>query len=62
MRKVYDCFPFNDEFDLLELRLMELYDIVDVFVLCEAPWTFLNTPKPLHYQANSARFAPTVPL
>jgi hypothetical protein len=25
MRKVYDCFPFFNELDLLELRLEEAY-------------------------------------
>ena len=28
---IIDCFPFFDELDLLEIRLNELKDIVDVF-------------------------------
>ena len=30
--KIYDCFPFYNELDLLELRLEELYDHVDKFL------------------------------
>ena len=30
--KVFDCFPFLNEYEILELRLMELNDIVDYFV------------------------------
>ena len=31
--KVIDTFPFNNELDMLECRLTELYDAVDHFVL-----------------------------
>jgi flavin reductase (DIM6/NTAB) family NADH-FMN oxidoreductase RutF len=34
--RVVDCFPFNNELDMLECRLTELYDAVDAFVLVEA--------------------------
>lgn len=34
--KVYDCFTFYNEFELLELRLKTLYDAVDYFVIVEA--------------------------
>jgi len=37
---VYNCFLFYDEFDLLDIRLAELGDVVDTFVLVEAPYTF----------------------
>ena len=45
--KVIDCFPFFNELDLLEIRLNELKDVVDVFVLTEAPFTFTGREKPL---------------
>ena len=35
----YDCFMFNDELDLLRLRLNVLRGQVDLFVLVEAPLT-----------------------
>ena len=54
--KVIDCFPFFNELDLLEIRLNELKDVVDVFVLTEAPFTFTGREKPLFYQENKDRF------
>ena len=56
--KLFDCFPFFNELDLLELRLRELDGVVDHFVLVEARETFAGKPKPLHFEANAARFAP----
>lgn len=58
MNKIYDCFTFNDELDLLELRLTELYDHVDKFVIVEANRTFQNTPKPFYFIEHMERFAP----
>ena len=46
-KKIYDCFIFFNELDLLELRLEEHFDRVDIFVLCEANTTFTGRPKPL---------------
>ena len=54
--KVFDCFPFYDELDLLEIRMNILNDVVDYFVLTEATRTFTGKPKPLHYDNNKARF------
>lgn len=55
--KIYDCFTFYNEFDLLELRLRELYDHVDRFVLVEADRTFQNNDKPFYYYENRERFS-----
>ena len=55
--KIYDCFTFNNELDLLEIRLRELYNIVDYFVIVEGAQTFQGNDKPLHYQNNKERFA-----
>jgi hypothetical protein len=54
---IYDCFTFFNELELLELRLHELANVVDKFVLIEATQTHTNKPKPLHYQENHARFS-----
>ena len=54
--KIYDCFTFLNEFELLELRLRELYDHVDYFVIVEANRTFQNNFKPLYYADNHKRF------
>jgi beta-1,4-mannosyl-glycoprotein beta-1,4-N-acetylglucosaminyltransferase len=50
--KVYDCFIFYNELDLLEIRLNELNDVVDYFVLVEGEKTFQNTDKILYYNEN----------
>ena len=39
MPKIYDCFTFFNEMDLLEIRLNELDPVVDRFVLVEATVT-----------------------
>ncbi len=43
--KVYDCFTFYNEFELLELRLMALWDVVDYFVIVEANLKHQGEPK-----------------
>ena len=55
-KKIYDCFIFFNELDLLELRLEEHFDRVDIFVLCEANTTFTGRPKPLVFLENWGRF------
>jgi len=54
---VFDCFTFADELDLLEFRLRHLWDLVDAFVICEAPLTFAGNPKELVFIKNQGRFA-----
>ena len=55
--QIYDCFPFYNELDILELRITELYDYVDHFVLVEANTTYTSRPKPFYFEENKARFA-----
>ncbi|MER3417492.1 MAG: hypothetical protein C4312_08255 [Thermoflexus sp.] len=57
MPRVYDCFPFFNELELLEIRLHELADVVDKFVLVEATTTHQGEKKPLYYKENSDKFA-----
>ena len=54
--KVFDCFPFFNELDLLEIRLNLLNDIVDYFVIVEAKETFTGIPKPLYFENNKQRY------
>lgn len=49
--------PFFNELDVLEIRLRELEDAVDVFVIAEATVTHAGVPKPLHFRESSGRFA-----
>jgi len=48
--KIYDCFLFFNEFEVLKIRFAELYDHVDYFVIAEATETFQGSPKPLYFQ------------
>lgn len=54
--RLYDCFPFFNELDLLEIRLNELDGVVDRFVIVEAGETFSGKPKPLWLAENFDRF------
>lgn len=53
---VIDCFTFNGEFEMLEIRLQILSQYVDKFIIIEATKTFSGIPKPLYYQQNSDLF------
>ena len=55
--KIYDCFTFYNELDLLEMRLEILSDSVDFFVLVEANKTHSGREKELFFQDNKERFA-----
>jgi len=55
--KVYDIFTFNNELDILEIRLNILNDYVDFFVIVESTETFSGVPKPLYYNLNKDRFS-----
>jgi beta-1,4-mannosyl-glycoprotein beta-1,4-N-acetylglucosaminyltransferase len=53
---IYDAFPFFNELLLLDIKLHELYDVVDKFILVEATRTFTGNPKPLYYDCNKELF------
>jgi len=53
---IYDCFLFFNEFKILRLRLEELNEVVDQFVLVESTRTFSNDPKPLFFDQNKQAF------
>lgn len=55
--KVFDCFTFFNEFDLLELRLRYLWDVVDFFVLVEADRTHSGEFKLFYFEENLDRFS-----
>jgi Glycosyltransferase family 17 len=56
-RKIYDCFTFFNELDLLELRLEEQYDHVDYFVIAEANTDFQGSSKPFYLEENWGRYS-----
>lgn len=54
---IYDCFIFNNELEILNIRLEFLYNQVDFFVLVEADRTLTGIPKPLTFKENEDRFS-----
>lgn len=56
--KVYDCFPFFNEVELLRLRLCELDPVVDQFIVVQATTTFRGNDKPVIQLQDDARLAP----
>ena len=55
--KIIDVFPFTYEFSLLEMRLYELYDVVDEFVIFESNLTQKKIYKPLFLTQNIQKFS-----
>jgi beta-1,4-mannosyl-glycoprotein beta-1,4-N-acetylglucosaminyltransferase len=57
--KVFDCFPFFNELDVLEIRLHELQNVVDTFVIVESSETYGGARKPLFLRQalNAGRFS-----
>jgi len=49
---IIDTFLFNKDFNTLQIRLEELYEIVDLFVICESKFTFSGEQKPLYLSQN----------
>jgi len=54
---IWGASTFNNELDVLEIRLETLSPIVDRWVIAEAPVTQRGTPKPLYFDENKERFA-----
>ncbi|MFI3300886.1 MAG: hypothetical protein R3Y28_05630 [Candidatus Gastranaerophilales bacterium] len=55
--KIYDCFTFYNELDLLEIRLNTLNDIVDKFILVEMNKTHAGNDKEFIFENNKQRFS-----
>ena len=55
--KIFDCFIFNHELELLEIRLNILNDYVDKFIITEGDMTFSGLPKESHFLNNKEGFA-----
>lgn len=54
--KVIDAVIFSIELDILEIRIRELWDVVDIFLVLEADRTFTGVQKPLVLEENLKRF------
>ena len=56
MKKIFDCFKLLNELEILELRLMELYDVVDYFVIVESNKTHTGKEKEFNFENNKDNF------
>ena len=56
--KVYNCFQFFNELDILEIRLQENWDTTDYFVISEANYTHSGIEKNYVLLDNWERFKP----
>ena len=54
--KIYDCFTFFTELDLLEIGLNILDSVVDKFVLVEMAYNHMKESKPFYYEENKERY------
>jgi hypothetical protein len=55
--RIFDTFTFSDEFDVLEVRLRELYDHVDGFVISESTLSHSGIAKSAALKEAPERFA-----
>ncbi len=58
---VFDCIPFFNELDILNLRLHILDPIVDKFIIEESTVTFSGEPKELCFEKNREMFREFLP-
>lgn len=57
---VIDAFMFFNELEILEIRLRELYDVVDRFVILESNYSHMLKPKSLLFGTASVSFSPWI--
>lgn len=56
-QRIFDCFLYNGEIDVLRIRLEELSPVVDFFVVVEASWTFSGLPKETKFNSHRPYFS-----
>lgn len=54
--KIFDCFSFHNEVEILKIRLEFLYPYVDYFVICEANITHSGIPKNYNLDLHTNQF------
>jgi len=54
--KIFDCFPFFNEEELLHLRFLEYFNVVDFFVISEATTTHTGKHKDLLFPKIKHKF------
>ena len=49
--RIFDCFTYYNEADILRVRFEELAETVDKFIVVEASETFTGKPKPFYFDS-----------
>jgi len=57
-RSVFDCVLYRNEIDVLTIRLHELDEVVDRFVIVESNITFSGHSRSIHFNPGDPRLAP----
>ena len=55
-RKIYDCFLFSNEIELLEFRMKILEPYIDYFLIVESPFSFQGNKKEMTFNNNKHLF------
>lgn len=55
MPRIFDCFTFFNENDVLDIRFQELADVVNKFVIIQSDVTFRGNPKPDYFDYDRFR-------
>ncbi|KAK8760259.1 hypothetical protein V5799_028470 [Amblyomma americanum] len=51
-RSIFSGVVINHEIDLFEIRVREVGDAVDYYIVCESNFTFFGEAKPAHFQSK----------
>lgn len=54
--KIVEGFTFYNELDILQLKLAELYNVIDYFIIVEATTTHSGNDKELYFKNNKKKF------
>src|ERR1700761_3599774 len=54
--EVWDAIIFSHDVEMLEIRIAELQDVVDKFIILESNVTYSGQPKRLYFDENRALF------
>jgi beta-1,4-mannosyl-glycoprotein beta-1,4-N-acetylglucosaminyltransferase len=55
-QKIFDCFMFYNEVELLHLRFLEYYDVVDYFVISESTKSHTGKIRELEFEKHKEKF------
>lgn len=55
--RIFDCFTFFNELELLKIRCEILKELNPIHVLVESPTTHTGDPKPMYYHENKKSFS-----